>query len=177
VLIRQGNTVTSLTASEENFLFFGSTDINSSGAVAFGFFRDGVGIATADSEGVNIIADTAGGFSSISLAPAINDNGDVAFSASIEGGPSGLFVGGDPVNNLVIANGDPLFGSTISDLGFAFFRHGFNNRGQIAFQYGLANGQSGIAVATPVPEPSMAIPAFACSLFALAGRRRKNACS
>jgi hypothetical protein len=28
-----------------------------------------------------------------------------------------------------------------------------------------------------IPEPSMAIPAFACWLFALAGRRRKNACS
>ena len=54
------------------------------------------------------------------------------------------------IRDRVILEGDPLFGSTLSDI--QFFRNGFNNRGQIAFRYSLANGLAGIAVATAVPQ-------------------------
>ena len=52
----------------------------------------------------------------------------------------------------VIRQGDPLFGSTVTDLSFS--DSGFNDSGQVAFSYQLANGFRGIAVANPVPEPS-----------------------
>ena len=152
---QQGDTVTNLTANEPRFTSLFSADINDSGATAFAFFRGGVsGIAIANSEGVNIVGDNSGDFASLGLAPAINDSGDIAFLGNLDG-TQGLFVGGDPVNDRVILEGDPLFGSTLSDI--QFFRNGFNNRGQIAFRYSLANGLAGIAVATAVPQPGAGV--------------------
>lgn len=76
--------------------------------------------------------------------------------------------GPDPVENKVIGLGDPLFGSTVISLNQdqeedQALRGGqdfLNDRGQIAFRYELANGVSGIAVATPVsPPPTPDLPA------------------
>src|SRR5262245_55415737 len=78
----------------------------------------------------------------------INNRGDVAFFATEAVGPDGIFVeqtgGSNPVT--VIETGDTLFGSTV--VAFSMGRFSFNDRGQIAFRYLLADGRSGIAVAS-----------------------------
>lgn len=146
---QQRGATTNLTDNEPRFSSINELHINNPGAVAFAFWRPSVsGIAVADSEGVNIVADNSGDFSAVTR-PSINDNGDIVFWGNIQG-DIGLFVGGDAVDDRVIIEGDPLLGSTLT--GLQYYRNGFNNQGQIAFQYSLANGQSGIAVATVDPE-------------------------
>jgi hypothetical protein len=83
----------------------------------------------------------------------INNIGDVAFLAQLAPSTFGILTGPDPVADKVIRDGDTLFGSTVTDL---FFNtgpefDGPNDAGQIAFRYSLANGRSGIALATPIP--------------------------
>lgn len=51
----------------------------------------------------------------------------------------GIYTGPDRVADKVIATGDSLFGSTVTDL--AFDRDGMNNKGQIAFTAHLADGR------------------------------------
>lgn len=68
----------------------------------------------------------------------------------LDAGGKGLFTGTDPVADRVILTGDELFGATLADL--SFYR-GFNNNGQVAFVYQLSDSRTGIAIATPVPEP------------------------
>jgi hypothetical protein len=77
----------------------------------------------------------------------VNNSRDIAFfGETLTGG--GLFVelsgAADPVP--VIQTGDPLFGSKVVNLSNG--RFSFNDRGEIAFHYALADGRSGIAVAS-----------------------------
>ncbi|MBA3484792.1 MAG: hypothetical protein H0T51_23575 [Pirellulales bacterium] len=91
-----------------------------------------------------------------------NSKGDVAHL-----GVPGILTFGPSGNHTVIGHRDPLFGSTVENLGFY---RGFNNRGDVAFNYSLANGVHGIAVARVIPEPaSVALAPFALAAFA---RRR-----
>ena len=45
-----------------------------------------------------------------------------------------------------------MFGSTVTVASMG--AEGFNDSGQIGFSYTLADGRSGVAVASPVPEPT-----------------------
>ncbi len=98
---------------------------------------------------VETLASTAGLFQAIGEA-AINDSGGVTFNVCLDAGGRGIWTTRD-LTNAVIKAGDPLFGSTVTAFGGAggrFDRRGFNNRGQVAFSYVLADGRRGIAVAT-----------------------------
>ncbi|MDF5722169.1 MAG: hypothetical protein PUP91_17115 [Rhizonema sp. PD37] len=95
------------------------------------------------------IADGSSVFTSFSNA-AINNNQHIAFEASLANGVSGIFTGADPVGNKVIATGDPLFNSTVTNLTFS--RKSLNNLGQIVFYAELADGTKGIFVATESPD-------------------------
>ena len=134
--------------------FVSGVDINDAGTVAFNAYRDGStggGIYAAAAGGpVTTIADFTGDFGSFG-APAVNAAGDVAFLATLDAGGVGIFTGDDPVADKVIAAGDALFGSTVTDLRFS---RALNDGGQIAFRYDLANGATGVAIATIVPEPA-----------------------
>lgn len=83
--------------------------------------------------------------------PLINNAGHLAF---IENGGLSLYAGSAPAR--VIGSGDPLFGSHVSQIKFDLGRvaYGLNDYDQIAFAYELDDGRQGIAVATPVSEPS-----------------------
>jgi hypothetical protein len=108
-------------------------------------------------------------------AVALNDLGTVAFridSATIHG----VFTGNDPIADEVLAVGDPLCGSTVSDLSFQ--RYGLNDADQLAFYVQLADSRKLIVRAVPgpaasgacittVPEPGTGLAGFA-SLVALA---------
>jgi hypothetical protein len=98
-----------------------------------------------------------GGFND---APSINDEGVVAFWASLKasaGGGYRIFTGPDPAAHKVIAVGDALDGSKVSDLTFGTLgREALNNAGQIAFRARLTDGHRGIFRADPVPsEPEV----------------------
>jgi hypothetical protein len=92
---------------------------------------------------------TTGRFLDLGSQPALNNRGEVAFLGTLPGGAQGIFTGADPVGDKVIQVGDPLDGSTVSDLTFAFANTGLNDRGAIAFVASLADGRQGIFVATP----------------------------
>lgn len=131
-------------------------EINDAGVTVFGSILDsGVyGLFTSEAGTVTPITDDTGPYSGF-LAPAINNLGDTAFYASLDAGGFGVFVGPDPVNDKVIAQGDTLFGSEVTELGFA--HHALNDAGQLAFWAALADGRDVIVRADPpalVPEPS-----------------------
>lgn len=86
--------------------------------------------------------------------PKINDSGTVAYTR----GEVAILTIDKGINSKVIAVNDPLFGSTLSHL-FIQGDMSFNNNGQILFNYELNNGETGLALATPVtgsaPTPDL----------------------
>jgi len=130
-----------------------------------GYLDDGIaGIFTGDGEAVTSIVDDSGVFDI--LGPTtINNENTVVFGASLNTGEYGIFTGADPINDKVIATGDPLFGSTVTSLNFS---NGLNNSGQIAFLAELADGTEGIFVAEPEPLEPEPVPESASVMVLLA---------
>jgi hypothetical protein len=87
---------------------------------------------------------------------ALNNNGDVAFDGELPNQRLGIFTGPDPADDSIIVSGDALFGSTVERV--FFHPDGFNDRGELAFTYRLADGRFGVAVASPREAPPTAIP-------------------
>jgi hypothetical protein len=78
---------------------------------------------------------------------AINNDGGIVFDGQDRSGNSGIFTGDDSSADRVVKVGDQLFGETLEDL---FWDNlGFNDQGEIAFAYRLADDTVGIAIATP----------------------------
>jgi hypothetical protein len=75
---------------------------------------------------------------------------------------TGIFTGRDAVADRVVRVGDSLFGGTVSNVDMQ--NKAVNNKGQIVFSYRLSSGALGIAVATPVPEPTVATVAGTMTL-------------
>jgi hypothetical protein len=117
--------------------------INNIGAVAYNPFNGGVVVTG----GTTIGSEAFRSFQVPNDGPSVNDKGDVAFWASLLSGGQGIFIGADPVANKVIATGDALFGSTVTNV--AFSRGGLNNSGEIAFGVSLADHRHLIVRATP----------------------------
>ncbi|MBD2776864.1 DUF7453 family protein [Iningainema tapete] len=148
-----------------------SLDINDNGDVvlsngdAIRLFNRANGVLTT-------IADTSGIFSSL-RSPAINNNGNVAFAATLDLGGTGIFTNADSTIDKVIATGDPLNGSTVTSVNF--LPQGFNNNSQIAFFAQLADGTQGIFRADLITHPdAKSVPeganAFGLMAFALLAR-------
>ena len=121
-------------------------------------------------QGVTTMADSTGPFHAFTYGErSINDNGNVVFSAEMDNGAKGIFVGPDALADRVLIEGDSQFGGTIDEL---YVFSGLNNAGQIAFLYRLDTGIRGIAVATPVPEPGLGSVLIAALISLAAARRR-----
>jgi hypothetical protein len=141
--------------------------------VAFraGFDSGGGGVFTSDPEGqIRTIDSNFGGFFS---NPCINDFGVLAYLTYLEElGTQALFLSSS--RTPVLETGVALFGSTLD--GFVG-QLAFNNAGQIAFEYRLADGRLGVARADPidVAEPATSVlllSAFFGGLLAAARRTR-----
>jgi hypothetical protein len=156
----RGNGTTTTTIADTNGSIFGGfdryVDLNNAGTVVFLAFPKAGGqvIETGTGGALTLVADTNGPFLFLG-DPAINNHGEVAFSAGLTKGGVGLFTGPDPVADKVLLVGDPLFGSTV--IAFYYLR-GLNDSGQIAFGVALANGAGDIVRADPIratetPEP------------------------
>ena len=87
--------------------------------------------------------------------PAISGT-TVAFRGLYTGG-DGIFIGNGGPLTTVIKSGDPMFGSTIVSVGLGRFGIDPGDTGNLAFTYALADGRFGVAIASPVPEPSSVV--------------------
>jgi hypothetical protein len=141
------------------FFLLGSPNIDDNGVITFFSYLDGGGLGNGmyriENGVLSTIADSTGPFAFFGGPTAVNDD-EIAFFATMDAGWTGIFTGGDPVNDLVIRTGDTLFGRTVSQLDL--WENGLNESGQLAFRAGFTDGSSAIVLATPpapaaVPEP------------------------
>ncbi|MBD2606894.1 hypothetical protein H6G81_20750 [Scytonema hofmannii FACHB-248] len=178
--VNNGNTTTIAdTNGEFDFLF--NPAINNAGTVAFkGVLKNlaGEGIYTSDGQTLTKIADNSSVFDFFEN-PAINNQGTVAFKGVLKGGGLGIYTGVNPVTDKVIALGDSLFGSTVTDLYFS--NRGLNDKNQFAFYAKLADGRTGVFRAdsdyqeptNSVPEPGLALGLLTVgALGTVLGRKR-----
>lgn len=77
----------------------------------------------------------------------INNSNDIIYYATPIGGSLGVFTGLDPVRDLLLAIGSPLFGSTVTD--FALNPVSINDAGQLAIRVQLADDRQFILRADP----------------------------
>ena len=131
-------------------------NVNDKGNILL-FNRDAIRLFDRSTSTLRTIVDTSSGVFQSFGNSAINNNDNVAFTATLNGGERGIFTGADPVADKVIATGDSMFGSTVTDLNF-LGRNGLNNNGQIAFSVRLANGERAIYRAEPVAETPIEQP-------------------
>jgi hypothetical protein len=161
------------------FSQFGNPAINNAGTVAvFGGLQDGIqAIFTGNGGPVTARTDLDNPPFIEFEHPSINNAGEVTFFAIDGDGVGGIFVEltGRAAPAAVIQTGDSLFGSTVTSLDMG--RFGFNDSDQLAFEFTLADGRTGVALAslTVVPEPSslnLLLPVLGV-LGVLLVRRRK----
>jgi hypothetical protein len=169
-----GGTLTRLLDNSGDFRGFGAPAMARDGRIAFtAGLRDGtVGLFSYADGAVTRVADTAGPFASFGQY-AINSAGTVVFAASLDGGGGGIFSGPDPAGDLVVGPGMRLFGETV---GRVEYFGALNDAGQVAFAYNRFAGgssNSGVALATPVPEAS-AVGVGGGAWLLLRRRRRRR---
>lgn len=117
-----------------------STVAPGEGALTFkrfaGFATNGTNVVFSGSYGATTVASGI----SITNATAPSQSGD------------GIFLESNGSLFKILATGDPLFGSTVSDVGVSYDSY---DGSEIAFSYILRNGQAGVGVIDiAVPEPS-----------------------
>jgi hypothetical protein len=131
-----------------NLVGFLDPVINNKGTVGSAAFLSagGMVVFTANPRGITPRTNSSS-FSSVDNV-SINNLDDVAFFATETAGRDGIFVERSGSSNPVpvIETGDPLFGSTVVALSIG--RFSLNDNGCITFRYGLADGRSGIAIAS-----------------------------
>lgn len=151
-----GGPLTTIAPSGGTFSQFALSDtsVNNAGIVAF-LAYDGSGgqffdhVCIGDGGPVTTLADVSGSFYGFNT-PSVNELGEVVFSAGLRTGGNGIYRwAGGPLDQVLVP-GDALFGGVVSGAGPAVV----NDLGQIAFLYALADGASGVALATPIPEPA-----------------------
>ena len=118
-------------------------NLNDAGTVVFHRFfnfEPGEELVKGNGGPLTVIADTAGPFQSFGFffgfqAPALNNQGDVAFYADLDSDDSpaaaGIFVGPDAVRDRVVGTGDRLDGRTVGSLRIC--EGGLNDHGELAF--------------------------------------------
>lgn len=149
-----GGTTTTVIDHTGPYSSFSPPSLNDSNVVAViaGHDSGGAYVLRIDGATVDVVA---GPYNADIADVALNNAGDVAFRAELTPNMYAILTGPDPVADKVIGDGDALFGSTVTLLkGNAGdpIIDGPNDAGQIVFRYSLANGRSGIALATPIPE-------------------------
>ena len=156
--------------------FIGSPDINTGGTVVFfadldtggtGIFTNREGSFTADS--IANSTTTNGGAFSFFINASINTARTIAFSATLDAGGSGVFarLPGGNAPFAVVQTGDSLFGSSVTRLSVS--SSGLNDSNQLAFNYSLADGRFGIAVAQIVVPEAGTLALAAVGLLAGVG--------
>lgn len=132
------------------FAGFGvSPVINNHGTIAFtaALSAGGSGVFKMCGGRLTRLADSHGPYYARFDYIAMNDRGATVFDADLKTGGRGIFTGPDPIDDKVIAAGDPLFGSRVKEL--ILSREALNNRNQVAFHVLLEDGRQAIVRADP----------------------------
>ena len=179
----RGVPATEIVSNALAFGTFAPPQINDFGRVAFAATTPG-GSERIVTAGVGLSPDTVGSaggaYAGFYVAEQtdyfvdINNAGTVVFHARLRDGGHGIFTGNDPVADKLIAVDDVLFGQRVTAVNFR--PGGLNDLGQLAFSYTLADGRTGVAVATPVPEPGAAAGVAAAAIGLLRRRPRAPQC-
>jgi len=184
IFVSDGSSPNTVIAETNNgpFTYLSLPSINNNGTVAFnaGFTTGGAAILKNTDGNLTTVVDTSSGsiFKDFKSDVALNQQGDVAFLADLNDGSTAIYTATGSGLEKVIAVGDPLDGSTVTNL---FVAHtGLNNNGQIAFDAVLANGGQEVFRADPVavPEPS-SVSLFGLAILCLVSyhwRRRNKSC-
>jgi hypothetical protein len=156
-----GKTITTVADSTSGLKNLQSPAINDRDTIVFRADIDtrGSGAFIGSNGSVRNFADTSGSYNVI-RATSINNKNEVAFGADLDTGGEGVFIGPNSITDKVIATGDTLFGSTVTNV-YAFSNNFINDRGQIVFSAELTDGRRVIARAEPssksptdIPEPN-----------------------
>jgi hypothetical protein len=153
IFVGEGRGLTTVADTSGPFAFFlPSPAINDRGHVLFqamlaDFTTTGLFLSRQGT--ISTVLDSTGAFAGFGTSPALNRRGQIAFEGTTAKGLLGIFTGGDPVADRVIAVDDPLDGSTVRSLDVLAFDAALNNRGQIAFIATLADGRTGVYRADP----------------------------
>jgi hypothetical protein len=153
IFVRAGDLSDVVDSNDPNALGFIDPVINDTGTVGIGAFLRSGGSQVLTTTGRKLTARTDPDTQPFLFVDnvCINNSGDVAFTGETLFG-EGIFVertgAADPV--VVLKTGDPLFGSTVVSLSNG--RFSLNDSGEIVFHYGLADGRSGIAIASRLRE-------------------------
>jgi hypothetical protein len=158
---------------------FGNPVLNNSGLVAFtASSSSGVGVyatpsTSNNSSSIRTYADTAQGlFTGFGSNVSINDIDQVAFIGNLSNGGKGIYVGNGTLVDKIVAIGDTLFGSTVTDLSLGQYAFADN---YLAFSASLADGRQVIALANlQVPEPSAAAGSLLLGSFGIIFRFRRR---
>ena len=157
VYVSDGKTTTLLTDGDKQYFLFYRPVINDHGMVVVQTASepqdDWVAkhlVAIEDGK-VTVLASTQGPFLDLLSSHAVNNQGQVVFSALLDGGITGIFAGPNPTTDVVIKTGDLLLGTKIID-GPVFSNRGFNDAGKIVFYARLDDGTEGIYRADPHPS-------------------------
>jgi hypothetical protein len=121
--------------------------LNREGAIAFtAWLTDGgSGVFKICGGRLITIADSRGPYARFDFV-ALNNKGAVVFDADLKTGGRGIFTGPDPVDDKVIAAGDPLFGSRVKEL--LLSREALNDRDQVVFHAVLEDGRQAVVRAS-----------------------------
>jgi hypothetical protein len=166
------NPQTDLVLDLSNFSDISQYTENARGDVLFAASHNGIfGLYNGPDPLANRVADTT--TTLWGMSGFLNDNGQmVIFGQAGAGAIPALYAGTNPATDRILGVGDPLFGSTLQSIGFDLAdQEAFNNRGELAFGYTLADGHTGIAVVT-VPEPATLAALSLCALPIIGARRR-----
>jgi hypothetical protein len=151
IFVRGGDISKVIDSNDPNALGFIDPVMNDAGTIGIGAFLRNGGSQVLTATGRTLTARTDPDKQSFLFIDnvCINNSGDVAFTGETLFG-EGIFVertgAADPIP--VLKTGDPLFGSTVVSLSNG--RFSLNDRGDIVFHFGLADGRSGIAVASRI---------------------------
>ena len=149
-----GRTTTIIAETQDPMFLFYRPVINDKGLVIVQMASEGWAkriekrIVAIDGERMTTLVSTDGHFREFFSAHAVNNEGQIVFSAILDTGEEGLFTGPFPVTDKVIMRGDELFGARITDeLGIS--NQSLNDAGQVAFFARHEDGTQGIYRADP----------------------------
>ena len=132
---------------------YSAPSINNAGNVAF----DVLGGRVFVGDGSPPVPPWAANVGPLEDYPTINDAGAVAYLHNGDGGEIAIGLGAS--SSRVVGAGDALDGSTVQYLSYS----NINNQGQVAFAAFLADGRTGLYIASPVPEPASILLAVLAS--------------
>ncbi|MEC4674733.1 MAG: choice-of-anchor tandem repeat NxxGxxAF-containing protein [Nitrospirota bacterium] len=154
VFMSDGTTTLSILKKDKKNFLFHRPVINDEGSILVQVSlrvqdaQMGKKLVLVDKGKQTVLASTETQYAEFFGAHSLNNHGQIAFSALLDSGITGIFTGPDPVHDTVILQGDELAGSRILE-GPVLSNHSLNDDGVIVFFARLEDDSEGIFLAKP----------------------------